>query len=221
MGDEEREGAGKRVRLVRRAKKKVRLVRRKDEGADPADLLGDEADLSDEGTLGGLDAQDGDPVDEQSLWRFLSEFGAEDEPPEGDERRRLSKVLAEAMVPGVVRKLIAREGLSEEFLGRLLAELPRGKPYVSPLDKEPEVAESADEGEPKRPRRAGLRGELQKVVAQELRAFLETVDLSGEVQKILGAMSLEVRTQIRFVPNDAKLKPEVKHKVQVRRSEPS
>jgi hypothetical protein len=59
------------------------------------------------------------------------------------------------------------------------------------------------------------------VVAQELRAFLETVDLSGEVQKILGAMSLEVRTQIRFVPNDAKLKPEVKHKVQVRRSEPS
>ena len=47
MGDEEREdeGAGKRVRLVRRAKKKVRLVRRKDEGADPADLLqGDEDD---------------------------------------------------------------------------------------------------------------------------------------------------------------------------------
>jgi hypothetical protein len=161
-------------------------------------------------------------VDEQSLWRFLSEFGAEDELQEGgDERRRLSKVLAEAMVPGVVRKLIAREGLSEEFLGRLLAELPRGKPYVSPSDKEPEVSEDAGEGEPRRTRRAGLRGEVQKVVAQELRAFLETVDLSGEVQKILGAMSLEVRTQIRFVPNDAKLKPEVKHKVQVRRSEPS
>ena len=41
-----------------------------------------------------------------------------------------------------------------------------------------------------------------EVVGQELRRFLETVNVSGELQKLLTSLSFEIRTEIRFIPND-------------------
>ncbi len=69
---------------------------------------------------------------------------------------------------------------------------------------------------------------LFRVVAKEVREFLEQTNLGAEMQKMLTTVQFEISTTIRFKPNDAggagsegdgKLpKPEVKADVQVKRS---
>ncbi len=67
---------------------------------------------------------------------------------------------------------------------------------------------------------------LFRVVAKEVREFLEQTNLGAEMQRILTTLQFEVSTTIRFKPNDgasggegdSKLpKPEVKSEVQVKR----
>jgi hypothetical protein len=76
---------------------------------------------------------------------------------------------------------------------------------------------------------------LFRVVANEMRDFLEHANVSGEMQKLLTTMQFEVNTTIRFRPNDKKDKgagkgsdesdslprPEVKTDLFVRRDDPS
>jgi hypothetical protein len=67
---------------------------------------------------------------------------------------------------------------------------------------------------------ASSKDELFRIVAKELRAFLESANLAGEVQKLLTSLSFEIKTEIRFIPNEESvggLKPEVKRAVAVRR----
>jgi hypothetical protein len=45
---------------------------------------------------------------------------------------------------------------------------------------------------------------LFRVVAKEMRDFLEHANLSGEMQKILTTVQFEVNTTIRFRPNEGK-----------------
>src|SRR5262249_57058319 len=67
---------------------------------------------------------------------------------------------------------------------------------------------------------------LFRVVAKEVRDFLEHTNLATEMQKMLTTVQFEISTTIRFKPNDgltgdekAKLpKPEVKSDVQMKRS---
>lgn len=59
--------------------------------------------------------------------------------------------------------------------------------------------------------------EVLRIIGQELRRFLETVNLSGELQKLLTSLSFEIKTEIRFIPNDAAVQPDVKHKVTVKK----
>ena len=69
---------------------------------------------------------------------------------------------------------------------------------------------------------ASSKDELFRVVARELRGFLEGVNLSGELQKLLTSLSFEVKTEIRFIPNDesvAGVKPEFKNEMSVKRAE--
>jgi hypothetical protein len=67
---------------------------------------------------------------------------------------------------------------------------------------------------------------LFRVVAKEIREFLESANLGAEMQKVLTTLQFEINTTIRFKPNDGvgadgdgqKLpKPEVKSDVQVKR----
>jgi hypothetical protein len=65
---------------------------------------------------------------------------------------------------------------------------------------------------------------LYRAVAKELRDFLEHTNMSDEITRALTALSFEIKTEIRFIPNekqaepvDGKLpKPEVKASVRVR-----
>ena len=58
--------------------------------------------------------------------------------------------------------------------------------------------------------------EVLRIVSKEVRMFLENVDLGGELTKILTSVSFEVRTEVRFIPNDAAVKPSVRNRVSVR-----
>lgn len=64
-----------------------------------------------------------------------------------------------------------------------------------------------------------VREEVVAAVGREFLRYLERMNLTDEVVKVLTALSLEVRTEIRFIPNDKKLvKPEVKADARVKRS---
>ncbi len=65
---------------------------------------------------------------------------------------------------------------------------------------------------------ATSKDELLRIVARELRHFLETLNVSGELQKLLTSLSFEIKTEVRFIPNDSAsgVKPEVKRKVAVK-----
>ncbi len=67
---------------------------------------------------------------------------------------------------------------------------------------------------------ASSKDELFRIVAKELRAFLETINLNAELQKLLTSLSFEVKTEIRFIPNDEAVggvKPDIKKAVSVKR----
>ena len=42
-----------------------------------------------------------------------------------------------------------------------------------------------------------------RVVAKEVRDFLEATDIAGEFYKALTSLSFEVKTEVRFIPNDS------------------
>jgi hypothetical protein len=66
---------------------------------------------------------------------------------------------------------------------------------------------------------------LYRVVAKEIRDFLEQTNLAEELSKVLTTLSFEVKTEVRFIPNDAKPggapKPDVRSRVAVRRDKKS
>jgi hypothetical protein len=127
----------------------------------------------------------------------------------GDRRRRLDSVIPElikrAVEIGVEKAAEAPDNL-KEFVGGM--KLPReAANYLLAQVEE-------------------TKNGLFRVVAKEVREFLEHTNLAGEMQKMLTTVQFEISTTIRFKPNDggsgeerAKLpKPEVKADVQMKRS---
>ncbi len=52
---------------------------------------------------------------------------------------------------------------------------------------------------------------LVRVVAKEVHDFLEATDIATELQRALTSLSFEIKTEIRFIPNDkGGIKPHVK-----------
>lgn len=61
--------------------------------------------------------------------------------------------------------------------------------------------------------------EIVRIIAREVREFLQTVNLSEEIAKMLTTLSFEVKTEIRFIPNEEKygaVKPDVKARVRLK-----
>jgi len=65
---------------------------------------------------------------------------------------------------------------------------------------------------------------LTRAVAKEMREFLENANLADELTRALTRLSFEIRTEVRFIPNEsagAPARPKVNTQVQVhRRSDP-
>jgi hypothetical protein len=48
------------------------------------------------------------------------------------------------------------------------------------------------------------KSEIFNVVVREVREFLERANLADEISRVLTGVTLEVKTQVRFVPNEAR-----------------
>ncbi len=65
--------------------------------------------------------------------------------------------------------------------------------------------------------------ELYRVVGRELRGFLENLNFSQEMAKLLTTLSFEIKMEARFIPNDEAVtgvKPSIRKKVSVKRTAP-
>lgn len=63
---------------------------------------------------------------------------------------------------------------------------------------------------------------LYRAVAREVRDFLENTNVSEELTRALTSLSFEIKTEIRFIPNEARSKapvPDVQSKLSVKRRE--
>jgi hypothetical protein len=127
---------------------------------------------------------------------------------EGRLRQRL-----EGLIPDLLKRtLVAGIGAvmtTEEGIRKLAKEMSLPKEVASYL------ASTA----------STTKDEILRILAREIREFLQNVNLSEEIAKMLTTLSFEVKTEIRFIPNDQKLggvSPDVKAKValkSVRRGE--
>ena len=115
----------------------------------------------------------------------------------------------EAFVPEMVKRTFAA-GLgalfsTEEGIRKLAREMPLPKEVAGYL------VNTA----------ASTRDEFLRILARELREFLQSINLSEEIARMLTTLSFEVKTEIRFVPNDEKLghvEPDVRSKVRLRKT---
>jgi hypothetical protein len=122
-------------------------------------------------------------------------------------RRRL-----ETFVPELVRKTFAA-GLgavftTEEGIRKITKDMPLPKEVAGYL------ASTA----------GATKDEVMRVMAREVREFLQTVNFSEEIAKMLTMLSFEVKTEIRFIPNDEKyggVEPDVKASVRMKKSDES
>jgi hypothetical protein len=100
-------------------------------------------------------------------------------------RRRLESVIPElikrAVELGVEKATEAPDNL-KEFVGGLKVPKEIASYILSQVDE--------------------TKNGLFRVVAKEIREFLEKANLSGEAQKLLTSLQFEVNTTIRFKPNE-------------------
>jgi hypothetical protein len=128
----------------------------------------------------------------------------------GDRRRRLDSVIPELLKRAVeigVEKAVEAPDNLKELVGGM--KMPREAAHY--------VLAQVEE----------TKNGLFRVVAKEVREFLEHTNIAGEMQKMLTTVQFEVSTTIRFRPNDSNggpadgsrmPKPEVKADVQMKRA---
>ena len=130
---------------------------------------------------------------------------ADDVPPRDDvdfERRKL-----ERLVPEIVKRVLEAgfEKLTEgpENMRRAMGELRLPKEAIGAVMSQLDDTKSG----------------LYRIVAKEVRDFLEQTNFADELTRALTSLSFEVRTEVRFIPNDAKGRPtpEVKSNMSVKR----
>ncbi len=63
------------------------------------------------------------------------------------------------------------------------------------------------------------RDESVRVVGKQIKGFLDNLDVGGELKKALTSLSFEIRTEVRFIPNDKAgrgVRPDAKVRVKVK-----
>ncbi|MEY4511831.1 MAG: hypothetical protein RLZZ450_3953 [Pseudomonadota bacterium] len=64
------------------------------------------------------------------------------------------------------------------------------------------------------------KNDVVRIIAREVRDFLEATDLAGEIKAALTSLSFEMRTEVRFIPNDkgTGVRPDVRARGRVKRT---
>jgi hypothetical protein len=128
--------------------------------------------------------------------------------PETNDGAKLDEGLRqkiEGLIPEVLRRMLyAGVGAvftTEEGIRRLASEFSLPKDVATFLIQQVQ----------------STKNDLFRIVANEIRGFLESLNLSEELQHLLTTLSFEIKTEIRFIPNDAQLvRPQLRNKVHVK-----
>jgi hypothetical protein len=112
-------------------------------------------------------------------------------PDRGSDREEREPSLLERALPEVIRRLVEAgyEKLSEgpESLRQLLGDLRLPKETLNLILPQLEETKHG----------------LYRAVAREVREFLERTNLTEELAQALTRLSFEIKTEVRFVPNEA------------------
>lgn len=123
------------------------------------------------------------------------ESGADEpEKGEGDRKRRFEGAISNAIkraVEKAVESGMGRLAEGPEKIGHLMGEMKLPKEVLSYLYTQIDDTKTG----------------LYRVMAKEIRDVLEHTELADVLTKVLTKLSFEIRTEIRFVPNEAATKP--------------
>jgi hypothetical protein len=124
-------------------------------------------------------------------------------PPSESERRRLERLL-----PEIIKRLLETgyEKLTEgpENVRNFVSELKLPNEALALLLAQAEETKTG----------------LYRAVAREIRDFLDHTNFAEELAKALTALSFEIKTEVRFIPNDSRIgaQPSVRARVRVKRA---
>jgi len=116
--------------------------------------------------------------------------GERDDAEEPDQRRRLERVFREAFRRAIEKGVEAGVGTlskADKAVRGVVDDVPLPKEVLSFVFQQ--IAET--------------KNSLVRVVAGEVRDFLEATDVASELQRALTSLSFEIKTEVRFIPNDA------------------
>jgi hypothetical protein len=134
------------------------------------------------------------------------------DPADRDDRSLRERL--EGLVPDIVRKTfyagLGAVFTTEEGIRKLTSD------FSLPKDVAGYLLNQAD----------GAKDEVLRIVGREMHEFFERVNLSQELAKVLTQLSFEIKTEIRFIPNDEAVgglgvKPDIKRKVGIKRNRDS
>jgi hypothetical protein len=108
--------------------------------------------------------------------------------------------LKDSLLPGLLRRTLETAAAADDAIRGVVGEIKLPKEAVA------YIVEAADT----------TKKEVVRVAAREFREFLESANLTEELAKILTTLSFEIRTEIRFIPNDQALKPNVRSSVRLK-----
>jgi hypothetical protein len=152
----------------------------------------------------------GEWFDERRVPRYPSMVSSER--PDGSEREDRDRERVrrlEGILPELVKRVFEAgyERLSEgpESVRHFMSELRLPKDVLSQLDE--------------------TKNGIYRAVAKEVRDFLDHTNFADELANVLTKLSFEVKTEVRFIPNDAakgaRPIPDVKAKVSLKRDRSS
>ncbi|AKT40962.1 hypothetical protein [Chondromyces crocatus] len=125
----------------------------------------------------------------------------DDDKPEGEvEKKRLFERALERAVPEIIKRAVERavesgiDRLSEgpENLRQLVGDMKLPKELLHYLYTQIDETKVG----------------VYRVVAKEIRDVLEQTNLADEIAKVLTKLSFEIKTEIRFIPNEAAIRKE-------------
>ncbi len=121
-------------------------------------------------------------------------FAEEPEKGEGDRKHRFEGAISNALKRAVEKAIESGMGRlidGPEKIGHLVGDMKLPKEVLSYLYTQIDDTKTG----------------LYRVAAKEIRDVLEHTELADVLTKVLTKLSFEIRTEIRFVPNEASNKP--------------
>lgn len=169
----------------------------------PEDSKLDEESQPDQADDPSTDDDVEDLFDDDTEFEGFDETDWDDIPQE--EAHKILRGL-EALVPDILKRTllsgISNLVMNEEGLRSLVAE------KNLPKEAAGFILNQAD----------ATRREILRIASREIRIFLENMDFGGEIAKILTTLSFEVRTEVRFVPNEDAVRPKIRNHVKIKRA---